>query len=122
MLKTLVARINPSGGTANRDYKAPASADHAVVSPLEHRQPTKNSAPLGQAANHTTKGELVQTELIDSRPRAGSPISSRSQTLGAAAFTAFLGAFLIWGVGFCSIEIVHNGAHDTRHSSAFPCH
>ena len=28
----------------------------------------------------------------------------------------------IWGVGFSHIDAVHNAAHDTRHSNAFPCH
>jgi cobalt transporter subunit CbtB len=64
----------------------------------------------------------MQTELIASRPRAGSQSSSRSEAVVAAVFAAFLGAFLIWGVGFSPIDIVHNAAHDTRHSSAFPCH
>jgi cobalt transporter subunit CbtB len=40
------------------------------------------------------------------------------QALAAAA----LGLFLLWGVGFSQIEAVHNAAHDTRHSNAFPCH
>ena len=35
---------------------------------------------------------------------------------------AFLGLFLLWGVGFSHIDAVHNAAHDTRHSNAFPCH
>jgi cobalt transporter subunit CbtB len=64
----------------------------------------------------------MRTELIDSRTRAGSGASARSEALGAAVFAAFLGAFLIWDVGFSPIDIVHNAAHDTRHSSAFPCH
>jgi cobalt transporter subunit CbtB len=64
----------------------------------------------------------MQTGLIGSRTRAGSQASSRSQALVAAVFAAFLGAFVIWGVGFSPIDIVHNAAHDTRHSSAFPCH
>lgn len=39
------------------------------------------------------------------------------------AITSFLaGLALIFVVGFSHIEAVHNGAHDTRHASAFPCH
>jgi len=37
-------------------------------------------------------------------------------------FAALLGGFLIWGVGFSHIDFVHNAAHDTRHSTGFPCH
>jgi cobalt transporter subunit CbtB len=64
----------------------------------------------------------MQTGVIGARPRAESPISSRSETLLAAVFAALLGVFLIWGVGFSHIDVVHNAAHDTRHSTAFPCH
>ena len=33
-----------------------------------------------------------------------------------------LGLFIIGVVGFSQIDVVHNAAHDTRHSNAFPCH
>jgi len=33
-----------------------------------------------------------------------------------------LGAFLLLGVGFAQSATLHNAAHDTRHSAAFPCH
>jgi cobalt transporter subunit CbtB len=39
-----------------------------------------------------------------------------------AIFAAALGLLLLWGVGFSQLEAVHNAAHDTRHSNAFPCH
>jgi cobalt transporter subunit CbtB len=62
----------------------------------------------------------MQAQTIGSR--AGSRSSARSQTLMAAAVAALLGAFLVWGVGFSHIDVMHNAAHDTRHSMAFPCH
>jgi cobalt transporter subunit CbtB len=40
----------------------------------------------------------------------------------AGRIAALLGGFLIWGVGFSHIDMVHNAAHDARHSAAFPCH
>lgn len=64
----------------------------------------------------------MQTEIIGSRPLTGSDASSRLGTLIAAVFAALLGGVLIWGVGFSHIEVLHNAAHDTRHSSGFPCH
>ena len=65
----------------------------------------------------------MQTQTIGSRPRATrAERSYRSETLGAVVFTALLGAFLIWGVGFSQIDVLHNAAHDTRHSAGFPCH
>jgi cobalt transporter subunit CbtB len=33
-----------------------------------------------------------------------------------------LGAFLVLGVGFAHSDTIHNAAHDSRHSMAFPCH
>lgn len=36
--------------------------------------------------------------------------------------TAMLGLFFVGFVGFSHMEIVHNAAHDSRHSLAFPCH
>ncbi|MGQ0456698.1 MAG: CbtB domain-containing protein [Hyphomicrobium sp.] len=38
----------------------------------------------------------------------------------AVAFA--IGAALVFTVGFAHSEALHNAAHDTRHSLAFPCH
>ena len=40
----------------------------------------------------------------------------------AAVIAALLGLFLLYGVGFANPATLHNAAHDTRHSFAFPCH
>ena len=48
--------------------------------------------------------------------------ATRSQTLIAASMCAFLGMFVIWGVGFSQVAAAHNAAHDVRHSNGFPCH
>ena len=29
---------------------------------------------------------------------------------------------MLYGVGFASMDLAHNAAHDTRHAIAFPCH
>ena len=40
-----------------------------------------------------------------------------------AAFLAVaLGLAIVFAAGFAPSESVHNAAHDTRHSFAFPCH
>lgn len=33
-----------------------------------------------------------------------------------------LGLFIVGVVGFSHIDVIHNAAHDVRHSNAFPCH
>ena len=45
-------------------------------------------------------------------------ISVFTQTLAAFA----LGALIVLAVGLLPVDAVHNAAHDTRHSFAFPCH
>ena len=40
----------------------------------------------------------------------------------AALMAALCGLGLLWGVGFAGADMLHNAAHDTRHSAAFPCH
>lgn len=64
----------------------------------------------------------MQAQSIGSQPTVGSRQAARSERLIAAVMAALLGAFLVWGVGFSPIAALHNAAHDTRHSLAFPCH
>ncbi len=48
--------------------------------------------------------------------------SSLSKRMVTVALTALMGVFLIYGVGFAQPNMLHNAAHDTRHSLVFPCH
>ena len=52
------------------------------------------------------------------------PIATAQPTsITAQAVVAIALGMLIVGVaGFSHLEVVHNAAHDTRHSNAFPCH
>jgi len=45
-----------------------------------------------------------------------------SQRMVIAVGASLLGLCLVYFAGFSHIEAVHNAAHDTRHSAAFPCH
>lgn len=47
---------------------------------------------------------------------------SAAQTAVAAFAAILLGSFLLYGVGFAQPQQIHDAAHDTRHSFAFPCH
>ncbi|WP_448647406.1 CbtB domain-containing protein [Pseudomonas mohnii] len=38
------------------------------------------------------------------------------------AMASLLGVLIVGMVGFAKMEVMHNAAHDTRHSFAFPCH
>ena len=53
---------------------------------------------------------------------SASTTSTLTQRLTAAICASILGACLVYFAGFSHIEAVHNAAHDTRHSAAFPCH
>ncbi|WP_268796597.1 CbtB domain-containing protein [Pseudomonas huanghezhanensis] len=48
--------------------------------------------------------------------------TTQTQRLTASVSAMILGACLVYFAGFSHIDAVHNAAHDTRHSSAFPCH
>jgi len=43
---------------------------------------------------------------------------ARWQALAVLAF----GLLMLYGVGFSTLSLAHNAAHDTRHATGFPCH
>jgi cobalt transporter subunit CbtB len=45
----------------------------------------------------------------------------RSELAGAVAALLF-GIFVVFMVGFAGASVLHEAAHNTRHSIAFPCH
>jgi cobalt transporter subunit CbtB len=51
-------------------------------------------------------------------PVAAGQVGRLSQSLMAMV----LGLFIVGVVGFSHIDVIHNAAHDVRHSNAFPCH
>lgn len=51
-------------------------------------------------------------------PAAAGHLGRLAQSLMAVA----LGLFILGVVGFSHIDVIHNAAHDVRHSNAFPCH
>lgn len=46
----------------------------------------------------------------------------RTEALKAAAVAMAAGVALVFTVGFAHPELLHNAAHDWRHSMSFPCH
>lgn len=64
-------------------------------------------------------------QIAQTSPAASTQTPSIAKTSGAVAqsFLAMaLGVFVIGMVGFSHIDVLHNAAHDVRHSNAFPCH
>lgn len=60
--------------------------------------------------------------ISSTRHATASGTTTLGQRLVAAISASILGACLVYFAGFSHIEAVHNAAHDTRHSAAFPCH
>ncbi len=53
------------------------------------------------------------TTAIDTHADAG---------LATILFVAFIGVMLLFAAGFANAAVMHDAAHDTRHSIGFPCH
>ena len=49
-------------------------------------------------------------------------VSTKASAVFQALLAMALGLFIIGVVGFSHIDVIHNAAHDVRHSNAFPCH
>ena len=49
-------------------------------------------------------------------------VSTKASVFFQALLAMALGLFIIGVVGFSHIDVIHNAAHDVRHSNAFPCH
>ena len=60
----------------------------------------------------------MQSKAID----AGRVALGVQEKVITVVVLALLGVFVVWGVGFAQSSLLHNAAHDSRHSIAFPCH
>lgn len=59
---------------------------------------------------------------VSSAASASQASVSRAALLPAVLLSAFVGAFVVFGVGFAHSNVLHNAAHDSRHALGFPCH
>jgi cobalt transporter subunit CbtB len=50
------------------------------------------------------------------------PIAIKDLSVVQAVLAMALGLFIVGIVGFSHVDVIHNAAHDVRHSNAFPCH
>lgn len=53
---------------------------------------------------------------------AAGAIGASTSRIIPLGMTAMIGLFFVGFVGFSQMDVVHNAAHDSRHSLAFPCH
>ena len=60
---------------------------------------------------------MIQSQVTQTATATGQ-VGRLTQSLMAM----MLGLFIVGFVGFSHIDVVHNAAHDVRHSNAFPCH
>jgi cobalt transporter subunit CbtB len=58
----------------------------------------------------------------DAHAHADTRPAALKDRLIPALMAAALGAVLLFGAGFASMQALHNAAHDSRHSAGFPCH
>ena len=59
--------------------------------------------------------------MMDQTSQTFAPTATASAVIPALS-AILLGAFLVLGIGFAHSDTIHNAAHDSRHSLAFPCH
>lgn len=60
--------------------------------------------------------ETIQPPVAVSRPLV------QVRTWPPALAAILLGVVILYAAGFASAPLLHNAAHDTRHSQGFPCH
>jgi len=67
--------------------------------------------------------QLTTAQLATAQTQVTLPVAAgQVGRLSQAVMAMVLGVFVIGMVGFSHIDVIHNAAHDVRHSNAFPCH
>ena len=68
-------------------------------------------------------GTMEEESMMNSaHSRTGLEAVPDTRRLLPALAAAMLGAVILFGVALANSDTIHNAAHDTRHSAAFPCH
>jgi cobalt transporter subunit CbtB len=60
--------------------------------------------------------------VTQTAPLAHPVAKDRASEIIQALVALGLGLFVVGVVGFSHLDVLHNAAHDVRHSFAFPCH
>ena len=75
------------------------------------------SRSRGHKLGYTGEMDMTQ-QAINTVEKTG----IQAGVIAPAVLALLLGAFLVLGTGFAHSDTIHNAAHDSRHSFAFPCH
>ena len=68
-------------------------------------------------------GTMEEESMMNSaQSRTGLQAVPDTRRLLPALAAAMLGMVILFGVALANSDTIHNAAHDTRHSAAFPCH
>lgn len=65
---------------------------------------------------------MATLDALAKAARADAQTRSRMAVLLSAGVAGLLGVVILYGVGFAGPDLIHNAAHDTRHSINTPCH
>ena len=65
---------------------------------------------------------MIPSQATPARAAHAPAATGTASRLAQALMAMMLGVFIVGIVGFSHIDVIHNAAHDVRHSSAFPCH
>ena len=60
--------------------------------------------------------------LTRNESRVAAGLTETKTRLLPALSAALLGMTILFGAALANSDTIHNAAHDTRHSAAFPCH
>ncbi len=63
---------------------------------------------------HIEPGSIAAAKITSTKVSASNKLP--------ALFAAILGLVLVFTAGFAKTHVLHNAAHDARHSAGFPCH
>ena len=95
-------------------------AGHPDIDP-QARRPAITAGAL--FVRHSFNGSmLTEGDMSDQVLKASIAAQHVAQRALPVCVLAILGVFLLYGVGFAQPDVMHNAAHDGRHSFAFPCH
>jgi cobalt transporter subunit CbtB len=98
---------------------ADGGSERRVVHVVAQLLDAAPSLPL----RHSHAESVVPTSASSQASHPAPIATAQPTSIAAQAVVAIaLGMLIVGMAGFSPLDVVHNAAHDTRHSNAFPCH